>query len=122
MDFRSSDLGLRRSESTAHRTSTTAGRVNDTRGLRIADMQGKRAQVALVTNVTDFAGPPAVDALTAAGLQVLVHDKTFTDEDTWSRFSSAQPGAERVKATDPASLIEAAWRAFWLRNRARCVL
>jgi 3-oxoacyl-[acyl-carrier protein] reductase len=68
-----------------------------------------RSKVALVTNVTDFAGPPAVDALLDADFRVLVHDRTFADQDSWTRFSSGHPGAERVAATDPASLIAAAW-------------
>jgi 3-oxoacyl-[acyl-carrier protein] reductase len=73
-------------------------------------MQSERPQVALVTNVTDFAGPPAVDALSDAGFRVLVHDKTFVEQASWSQFSSEHPGAECVAATDPASVIAAAWQ------------
>src|SRR5260370_37254904 len=36
-------------------------------------------KVALVTNAADYAGPPAVTALSEAGFQVLVHDDTFDD-------------------------------------------
>jgi 3-oxoacyl-[acyl-carrier protein] reductase len=64
---------------------------------------------ALVTNATDFAGPPAVDALLGANFRVLVSDKTFTDPAAFHRFSSARSRAECVAATDPASVISAAW-------------
>lgn len=66
---------------------------------------------ALVTNVTDFAGPPAVEALAAAGFRVLVHDRTFSDPSAWRDFAASHPHAEPVAATDPASLVAAAWEA-----------
>ncbi len=72
------------------------------------DRQGQ--PTALVSNATDFAGPPAIDALIAAGFRVLVHDRAFADPAIWSRFSSAHPKAEYVAARDPASLIAAAWK------------
>jgi 3-oxoacyl-[acyl-carrier protein] reductase len=67
-------------------------------------------QTALVTNASDYAGPPAVDALVADGFRVLVHDKTFADPAAWTRFSSERPHVENVAATDPADLIVRAWK------------
>jgi NAD(P)-dependent dehydrogenase (short-subunit alcohol dehydrogenase family) len=67
--------------------------------------------VALVTNASDFAGPPAVDALAAAGFRVLVHDRGFADGAVWSGFAAAHPTAERLGADDPASVAERAWQA-----------
>ncbi len=75
------------------------------------DTLGPQGQpTALATNATDFAGPPAVDALLAAGFRVLVHDRAFADPAIWSRFSAAHPMALYVAARDPASLIAAAWK------------
>jgi NAD(P)-dependent dehydrogenase (short-subunit alcohol dehydrogenase family) len=37
---------------------------------------------ALVTNALEFAGPPSVDALAAAGFRVAVHDRRFEDAAT----------------------------------------
>jgi 3-oxoacyl-[acyl-carrier protein] reductase len=71
-------------------------------------MKNKR-QVALVTNASDFAGPPAVDALGNAHFRVLVHDRTFADPDVWSRFSSVHPQAELLRAGDPGTVVSAAW-------------
>lgn len=71
-------------------------------------MSNGRVSVALITNVTDFASPAAVDALLSAGCRVLVHDK-FADQASWTRFSSEHPGVERVVATDTHSLVAAAW-------------
>jgi 3-oxoacyl-[acyl-carrier protein] reductase len=62
----------------------------------------------LVTNATDFAGPPAVDAL-AADFRVLAHDRTFVDPAAWARFARAHPCVEHIAAPDPAALIAAAW-------------
>jgi 3-oxoacyl-[acyl-carrier protein] reductase len=66
---------------------------------------------ALVTNASDFAGPPAVQALVASGFRVLVCDRTFHDPAIWARFSEAHPGAELVKAADNATLVDAIWSA-----------
>jgi NAD(P)-dependent dehydrogenase (short-subunit alcohol dehydrogenase family) len=68
-------------------------------------------KVALVTNASDYAGPPAVTALADANFRVLVQDDTFADEEEWKDFLSAHPGAERVIAETPELLVEAAWRA-----------
>lgn len=64
---------------------------------------------ALVTNASDFAGRPAVAALSAAGFRVLVQDRIFAKADVWTEFSSAHPKAERVGHDDPASAVTAAW-------------
>lgn len=73
-------------------------------------MPPPESPVALVTNVTDFAGPPAVDALAAAGFRVLAHDPAFDAAGTWQRFSSEHPGAERVVAGAPSETVAEAIR------------
>ena len=72
-------------------------------------MEAQNSLTALVTNASDFAGPPAVEALVAADVRVLVNDKAFADPAAWSRFSLAHPRAERIEASDPAALIAMAW-------------
>jgi 3-oxoacyl-[acyl-carrier protein] reductase len=67
-------------------------------------------KVALVTNASDYAGPPAVTALLEAGFRVLVHDDIW-DENTWARFAIMHPEAERVNAETPESLVEVAWHS-----------
>lgn len=67
--------------------------------------------VALVTNVRDFAGPPAVDALGAAGFRVLAHDREFSSDDLAAAFTAAHPDGEPLWAADPAGLVRRAWKA-----------
>ncbi len=66
-------------------------------------------RTALVTNASDYAGPPAVDALAGAGYRVLVQDPTFADEAVWQRFAEGRPAAERLNAADPAATVAEAW-------------
>ena len=66
-------------------------------------------KVALVTNFTDYAGPPALTALVNANFRVLAHDTAVEDADTWKNFTSIYPEVELLSAKDPESLIEAAW-------------
>jgi len=70
---------------------------------------GNNRKVALVTNFTDYAGPPALTALVNANFRVLAHDHAVKDADTWRKFSSIFPEVELLSAKDPGSLIEAAW-------------
>ncbi|WP_460908514.1 SDR family oxidoreductase [Paraburkholderia jirisanensis] len=65
--------------------------------------------MALVTNASGYAGPPAVTALLAAGFRVLAHDERFADIATWQGFADAHIGAEPLVAHSGESLIEAAW-------------
>lgn len=65
--------------------------------------------IALVTNVTGYAGPPAVAALVAAGFRVLIHDYGFVDANRLASFTEQYPHVEYVPADSPASLIENVW-------------
>ena len=73
-------------------------------------MEDQNKEVALITNASDYAGPPAVDALVDAGFRVLVYDKIFGDPDIWRRFSADHPGAENVVADTLADCVSKAWR------------
>lgn len=65
--------------------------------------------VALVTNALEFAGPPAVVALSGAGFRVVVHDLAFADEEKLSRYRQANPQVMALAAQDPAELVAQAW-------------
>ena len=66
-------------------------------------------KTALVTNASDFAGPPAVDALLVDGYRVIAHDGTFAEPDARAAFAAAHPGAEILAEREPEDLVPAAW-------------
>lgn len=68
-----------------------------------------RNAIALVTNVREFAGPPAVRALHAAGFQVLVHDVAFANPLTADQYRAEHPEVVVLPAQTPGELITAAW-------------
>ena len=67
---------------------------------------------ALVTNVLEFAGPPSVDALIAAGFRVGVHDRRFEDADARAVYAAEHPGATVLAAQDPSRLVQTAWETL----------
>ncbi|MGF6753997.1 hypothetical protein [Paraburkholderia sp. GAS42] len=71
-------------------------------------MSTSSTPIALVTNSTGYAGPPAVDALGEAGFRVLVHDRQFSDQAVLEQFLRLHPHAEYVRAESPAGLPGAA--------------
>ncbi|MEO1092632.1 MAG: SDR family oxidoreductase [Pseudomonadota bacterium] len=66
---------------------------------------------ALVTNVTEFAGPPAVDALVDAGFRVFCHDRGFAEPDARETYAAGRPDVHTLAAREPAALVEAAIEA-----------
>ncbi|MEX3969711.1 SDR family oxidoreductase [Paraburkholderia caribensis] len=66
-------------------------------------------KVALVTNATGYAGPPAVAALQDAHYRVLAHDNAFGSETARIGFLVDHPGAELIVASTPQGAFEAAW-------------
>jgi NAD(P)-dependent dehydrogenase (short-subunit alcohol dehydrogenase family) len=67
------------------------------------------SRIALVTNALAFAGPPAVDALIAAGFIVVAHDRAFADAATRDSWCAAHPTATTTAIDDPAALVAHAW-------------
>jgi NAD(P)-dependent dehydrogenase (short-subunit alcohol dehydrogenase family) len=65
-------------------------------------------RLALVTNALEFAGPPAMTALRAAGLRIAAHDLRFVDAACRADFEAAHPGAIALDAQSPAAVIDAA--------------
>ena len=66
---------------------------------------------ALVTNALEFAGPPAVVALRAAGFRVIAHDTAFADAAARQRYQQANPDVAALAEQGPADIIESAWAA-----------
>jgi NAD(P)-dependent dehydrogenase (short-subunit alcohol dehydrogenase family) len=62
-------------------------------------------KVALITNVTEFAGPPAVEALTDAGFAVFAHDRAFADKAARRDYLAGHPGVTVLAAQEPEALV-----------------
>jgi len=61
-------------------------------------------RTALVTNVTEFAGPPAVSALAKAGFGVYCHDRGFVDAATREAFTA--DGVSALAAQEPEAVVK----------------
>jgi 3-oxoacyl-[acyl-carrier protein] reductase len=68
-------------------------------------------RVAIITNVLDYAGPPAAMAL-ATDFCVLCHSKYFTDDEAASIYSTQHPDRTVAKAQTPEDLVEEALSKF----------
>jgi 3-oxoacyl-[acyl-carrier protein] reductase len=64
-------------------------------------------KLALVTNATQFAGPAAIQALTADSYRVICHDDTFVDPGALETFSSMNPGCVAISEQRPDRLVKA---------------
>lgn len=63
--------------------------------------------VALVTNALEFAGPPAVAALGAAGLTVVAHDCAFADAGARAQYAQAHPAVVALAEQAPEAIVAA---------------
>lgn len=66
--------------------------------------------VALVTNVAEYAGLPAAQALTWAGFTVVCHDRSFASADLEAAFQEEQSALVAIAEQDPRAIIEAVIR------------
>ena len=66
-------------------------------------------KTALVTNVKDFVGPPAVTALIDSGFKVVAHDASFIDEACRKAFEKDNPGVVAVDVQEADELVEFVW-------------
>lgn len=60
----------------------------------------------LATNVTQYTGPGAVQALLQQNMRVVCHDSTFREQAVREAFVLKHPGAECLRSTDPGALID----------------
>ncbi len=68
-------------------------------------MKPEESRVALVTNATDFAGPPAVAALLDGGFRVFAHDTAFENRETWEQFLDGRDDLHPVVDNSPDTII-----------------
>ena len=66
-------------------------------------------KIALVTNVLDFVGPPAVKALLDDGYKVVAQDPAFQDPHRQEDYKTNHPGTFPTGLHDPEKLIQHAW-------------
>jgi 3-oxoacyl-[acyl-carrier protein] reductase len=75
-------------------------------------MSASNQRFAVVTNVTDSAGPAAVDALIAEHYVVLTHADAFASATARSSFEATGPGRFASEAATPEALVQDALRRF----------
>ena len=61
--------------------------------------------IALVTNVCDYAGPPAVAALVDAGFHVVCHDPLFSAKEAQHLYAQKHPQVVATEIQEPKELI-----------------
>ena len=66
-------------------------------------------KIALVTNVLDYVGPPAVKALLEGGYRVAAQDPAFQDKNRQEDYTANNPGALPLGLHDPKELIQHVW-------------
>jgi NAD(P)-dependent dehydrogenase (short-subunit alcohol dehydrogenase family) len=64
--------------------------------------------VALVTNVTQYAGPAGATALAADGFRTVCHDQRFTDAGVRDAFAAANPALTPIAEQEPEAMFAAA--------------
>lgn len=69
-------------------------------------------RVALVTNVLDYVGPPAVSALLSNGYHVVSQDSAFLDTDKLDAYQEQNPGTDAVGMKNPEELTEYLWDRY----------
>ena len=67
-------------------------------------------KIALVTNVLDYVGPPAVKALLENGYRVLAQDPAFQDTTKQENYKADNPGTMPLGIRDPEKLIQHVWK------------
>ncbi len=70
-----------------------------------------KKRVALVTNVLDFVGPPAVKALLEDGYGVVAQDPAFHDRQRREAYEAGTPGVAASGIRDPDELVQHVWGA-----------
>lgn len=70
------------------------------------------APIALVTNVSDYVGPPAVKALLKGGYEVVAQDPAFQDTPNQEAYKMDNPGTIPLGVQDPERLIRHVWETY----------
>ncbi len=70
------------------------------------------SKTALVTNASDYVGPPAVKALVESGFSVIAHDPTFSDAEKRHKYQDQNPGTVAAEMQDAKELVKYLWDAY----------
>lgn len=75
--------------------------------MKIIFLGGKQVQkkIAVVTNVKDYVGQPAVETLVKSGFRVVAHDPSFTGPAARDTYSTDHPETDPLSVSDPRELI-----------------
>ncbi len=66
-------------------------------------------KIALVTNVLDYVGPPAVNVLLENGYDVVAQDPAFQETAKQENYKTDHPGTISLGIQDPKELIQHVW-------------
>lgn len=66
-------------------------------------------KIALVTNVLDYVGPPAVKALLESGYKVVANDPAFQNANQREEYKLNNPGTIPLGIREPKKLIQQVW-------------
>ncbi len=66
-------------------------------------------KIALVTNVLDFVGPPAVKALLEGEYHVIAQDPAFQNKEKLEAYAANNAGAVPIGLREPKELIRQVW-------------
>lgn len=66
-------------------------------------------KIAIITNVLDFVGPPAVEALLEDNYTIIAHDNTFQDEKIKENYENKNKCTIPVYFKEPKDLVQYAW-------------
>lgn len=69
-------------------------------------------KVALVTNVLDYAGPPAVKAILKDGYTVLAQDAAFKNATIKENYQKENPCSIPIGTQDPKELVKQIWAEY----------
>jgi NAD(P)-dependent dehydrogenase (short-subunit alcohol dehydrogenase family) len=69
----------------------------------------RNKKIALVTNVLDYVGPPAVKALLESGYDVVAHDPALQETKKQADYKVKHPGTIPLGIQDPKQLIQHSW-------------
>lgn len=69
-------------------------------------------KIALITNVLDFVGPPAVQVLSENGYTIIVHDSSFQDAEKRKAYQESLPNTIPVAIQEPEELMAYVWENY----------
>lgn len=69
-------------------------------------------KLALITNILDFVGPPAVQTLLGDGYTIIAHDSSFQDAEKREVYQTHHPNTIPVAILEPEELMTYIWENY----------